>query len=66
MAITGIFVMFGPFVFQIITNLIHAVPPDFGRTEYELITYIGGFFFTTGLLMLIYVAIYRFNEGRKE
>ncbi|WP_424357995.1 hypothetical protein [Methanocella sp. MCL-LM] len=65
-AFIGISIMFGPFLFQILLFLLTGTTtpiPDVSGNDVVLITYIGGLFFFTGLLILLYVAYRRFIEG---
>ena len=64
--VTGISIMFGPLLFQILLLVLTGTStpiPDVSGHDVVLITYIGGFFFFTGLLMLLYVSYMRFIQG---
>jgi hypothetical protein len=60
-AVTGFFTMFGPFVFQVILFILtgNSIPPNLDQKDVLIITYIGGFFFFTGLQMLLFVVLMR-------
>lgn len=62
--ITGFFIMFGPFLFQLIMLILtgSSVPQNINAEELTVVTYIRGFFFFTGLFMLLYAFL---REGHR-
>lgn len=62
---TAIFIMFGPFIFQLLMAIItgNGIPQNIDHDDVTVITYVGGFFFFTGFLLLLYVFCLRVIEG---